>query len=160
MVKSFKIILLAVFGGLLMQGAFANSSDLSLDKYPKAEEGMIRQVIILPKLADEETKKVELLIGKEMDVDCNHHFFGGELVERDLQGWGYTYLELAELKGSFSTLMACLDGNTTKKFITINNPNLYRYNSKLPIVVYVPEGVQVKYRVWAAGVETKEAVTK
>ena len=26
---------------------------------------------------------------------------------------------------------------------------LLRYNSKLPLVVYVPEGVEVKYRLWS-----------
>ena len=29
-------------------------------------------------------------------------------------------------------------------------PFLIRYNSKLPIVVYAPEGVEVQYRVWKA----------
>jgi ecotin len=32
-------------------------------------------------------------------------------------------------------------------------PYLIRYNSRLPIVVYVPEGVEVHYRVWQAGQE-------
>jgi ecotin len=29
-----------------------------------------------------------------------------------------------------------------------------RYNSRLPLVVYVPEGVIVRYRVWSASPET------
>ncbi len=28
---------------------------------------------------------------------------------------------------------------------------LLRYNSKLPVVVYVPEGFEVRYRIWQAG---------
>jgi ecotin len=34
---------------------------------------------------------------------------------------------------------------------------LQRYNSKLPVVVYVPEGFQVRYRVWEAGAEIGSA---
>ncbi len=37
------------------------------------------------------------------------------------------------------------------RFITLGGePFLLRYNSKLPIVVYVPEGVEVRYRIWTA----------
>ena len=32
---------------------------------------------------------------------------------------------------------------------------LIRYNSRLPIVVYAPEGVEIRYRIWSAGPETK-----
>jgi hypothetical protein len=42
------------------------------------------------------------------------------------------------------------------RFITLGSkPYLIRYNSRLPIVVYVPEGVEVRYRLWTAGTETK-----
>ncbi|MGB7838943.1 MAG: ecotin family protein [Terrimicrobiaceae bacterium] len=30
------------------------------------------------------------------------------------------------------------------------SPYIIRYNSSLPIVVYVPEGMEVRYRVWRA----------
>ena len=29
-------------------------------------------------------------------------------------------------------------------------PRLLRYNSRLPLVVYVPDGVEVRYRLWRA----------
>jgi ecotin len=42
-----------------------------------------------------------------------------------------------------------------ERFITIGgDPFLIRYNSRLPVVVYVPKGVEVKYRVWSAGERT------
>ena len=34
-------------------------------------------------------------------------------------------------------------------------PYLIRYNSRLPIVVYAPEGVEVRYRLWIASPEVK-----
>ncbi|HFK7189105.1 TPA: ecotin family protein, partial [Serratia odorifera] len=35
-----------------------------------------------------------------------------------------------------------------------------RYNSRLPIVVYVPQDVEVKYRVWQAAETVNSAVKK
>jgi len=55
------------------------------------------------------------------------------------------------------TLMA-IDPNVPKveRFITLGgDPYLIRYNSRLPVVVYVPEGVDVRYRIWSAESETK-----
>lgn len=37
---------------------------------------------------------------------------------------------------------------------------LISYNSKLPIVVYVPADIQVKYRIWNASETTQDAVNK
>jgi ecotin len=54
------------------------------------------------------------------------------------------------------TLMA-VDPNAPKvdRFISLGGePYLIRYNSRLPVVVYVPEGAEVRYRIWRAG-ETK-----
>jgi ecotin len=53
------------------------------------------------------------------------------------------------------TLMT-IDPNAPKvaRFITLGGaPCLIRYNSRLPVVVYVPEGVEVRYRIWTAGTE-------
>ena len=53
------------------------------------------------------------------------------------------------------TLMA-IDPEAPKvaRFITLGGePYLIRFNSRLPIVVYVPEGVEVRYRIWNAGGE-------
>ncbi|RQW83332.1 MAG: proteinase inhibitor I4 serpin, partial [Methylococcus sp.] len=37
------------------------------------------------------------------------------------------------------------------RFVTLGGePYLIRYNSKLPVVVYVPKGNEVRYRVWRA----------
>jgi ecotin len=42
------------------------------------------------------------------------------------------------------------------RFITLGGePYLIRYNNRLPVVVYAPEGVELRYRVWTAGAETK-----
>jgi ecotin len=48
------------------------------------------------------------------------------------------------------TLMA-VDPDIPKveRFITLGGePELRRYNSRLPMVIYVPKGVEVRYRIW------------
>ena len=42
------------------------------------------------------------------------------------------------------------------RFIAIGGePYIIRYNSRLPVVVYAPEGVEVRYRIWSAAPEAK-----
>jgi ecotin len=43
-----------------------------------------------------------------------------------------------------------------QRFIAMGGePYIIRYNSRLPVVVYAPEGVEVRYRIWSAEPETK-----
>lgn len=126
--------------------------------YPEAEKGFTRQVIHLPAQEDENAFKLEVLAGKELLVDCNRQRLGGHLEEKDLKGWGYPYYRLEKVSGPASTLMACPDQTKTKAFVpVIGDGFLLRYNSKLPVVVYVPEGVEVRYRIWSASGEVKNA---
>jgi ecotin len=36
-----------------------------------------------------------------------------------------------------------------KQFVTVPSTTI-RYNSRIPVVVYVPEGCEVRWRVWTA----------
>jgi len=133
--------------------AFAANTPLEkVAPYPQAEKGMKRQVITLPEQKDESGYKVELLIGQTLEVDCNQHRLGGELESKTLQGWGYDYYVFDKVTSPASTMMACPDGKKTQKFVTawLGDDALVRYNSKLPIVVYTPENIDVKYRIWKA----------
>jgi ecotin len=130
----------------------------NMKAFPPAEAGMVRYVLQLPKQQDESAFKVELIVGKTAQVDeRNSYFFGGKIEEETIQGWGFPRYVVKKLGPMAGTLIA-IDPNTPKvnRFIALGSgPYLIRYNSRLPIVVYVPEGVEVRYRIWSAGRGTK-----
>lgn len=126
--------------------------------YPEAEAGFTRQVIHLPAQDDESEYKLEILAGKTLPVDCNRQHLGGSLQAHTLEGWGYSYYRLDKVSGPASTLMACPDQSKTDTFVpVVGDGFMLRYNSKLPVVVYAPEGVQVRYRFWSASPEVRTA---
>jgi len=135
----------------------AQAADV-MKAFPPAEPGMARHVLQLPPQADESAFRVELVIGKRVLLDAhNRYFFGGVLGAETIQGWGFTRYVLPALGPLAGTLMG-VDPSAPKveRFITLGGePNVIRYNSRLPVVVYVPEGVEVRYRIWAASAETK-----
>ena len=130
--------------------------------YPQADKGMKRQVIQLPVQQDEANFKVELLIGKTLEVDCNQHRLGGQLESKTLEGWGYDYFVFDKVTSPVSTMMACPDGKKVEKFVTagLGDAGMLRYNSRLPVVVYTPDNVQVKYRIWRADETIGNAVER
>ncbi|MEG0098906.1 MAG: serine protease inhibitor ecotin [Citrobacter sp.] len=158
-------VLLAAFASTSAWAVTSDTNAQPLEKvapYPKAEKGMKRQVIQLTPEKDESTLKVELLIGQTLEVDCNQHRLGGELDSKTLEGWGYDYYVFDKVTSPVSTMMACPEGKKEKKFITahLGDDGMLRYNSKLPIVVYTPENVEVKYRIWKADENVQNAVVR
>ena len=142
---------------LLALISVASAAD-NLKAFPPPEKGMKRLVLNLPETANEADLKVEVLIGKMVKIDAvNRYFFGGRLETKTLQGWGFDYHILRQLGPITGTLMAPPpDSPQVERFITLRGePQLLRYNSRLPLVIYVPKGVEVRYRLWRADAQAK-----
>ncbi len=147
------IAFLAFFSAVIS----AQAADI-MKAFPPAEVGMVRYVLQLPKQEDESTARVELIVGKTVQVDeANTYFFAGRIEKESIKGWGYTRYWVQKIGPMAGTLMG-VDPSAPKvdRFITLGGePYLIRYNSRMPVVVYVPEGVEVRYRIWTAGTEIK-----
>ena len=114
---------------------------------------MSRCVIFLHKEKDEDLLGVQLIVVKSVKTDYrNRYFFAGRLETEIITGWGYECYVLKSLGPMAGTLMA-VDPSQPKldRFITLGGePQLLCYNSRLPLVIYVPNGVEVRYRIWCA----------
>jgi ecotin len=148
--------------GILLISVSASFAGSEIMKpYPLPEEGYNRMVIHLEVLKNENLNKLELLIGRTAEVDCNRHMLPGTLEKKTISGWGYTYYILRNTgEPTASTMMACPPGEEKREaFVLVRGDGeLLQYNSKLPVVVYVPFGFEVRYRIWAVGEETQKAI--
>lgn len=134
--------------------ACASSGNTALKKvapFPQADDGFQRHVIWLEKQEDEAARKVEIVASQTLEVDCNTHHISGDLEQKTLEGWGYSFYELKEVSPPTTTMMACPTDEKKEEAVTVQGDGyLLGYNSKLPIVVYAPEDIDVSYRVWQA----------
>ena len=145
-------------GLLFLSQVIAGQAADNMKAFPPAESGMVRHVLQLAKQDDESALKVELIVGKTVQVDeGNRYFFGGKIEEETISGWGFPRYTVSKLGPMAGTLMA-IDPNRPKvaRFVPLGGePYIIRYNSRLPVVVYVPDGVEVRYRIWRADAEVK-----
>lgn len=149
---------LSVFLCSLLYAFVAGVGATDLSAFPERIDGKQRRVIELPKVIDESRFMVELVPGKTELVDCNLRSYRAPIKRATLDGWGYRYYVLGELTPGPATLKACPDGSKTRRFVRVRGEGLMLpYNSQRPLVVYVPEGLQLKYRVWRADKTLSEA---
>jgi ecotin len=134
----------------------AAEGENNMKAFPPAPQGMVRYVLNLPQKEDENACRVELIVGKTVRVDTvNHYVFAGKIETETIPGWGFSCYKVKELGPLAGTKMAPPpDAPLKDRFVTLGGePSFLRYNSRLPVVVYVPEGAEVRYRVWTAGAE-------
>jgi len=152
---------LLIVGLVVQSAAVFASGHPELEPFPLAEEGFERFVITLPhkQRGEDDAYRVEIIVGKEMLTDSvNLVRLGNAIEQRTLEGWGYSYYVVSGGSNTISTMMAPPEGAPlVKTFVTVS-PLHVRYNSRLPIVVYVPTGYEVRYRIWHANEKIEKAV--
>lgn len=124
-----------------------------LQAFPQAGPGQVRRIIRLPAERDENALRVGLVVGRTMWVDCNRQMFSARIEERTAEGWGYTYYAVTSAGPPASTMMACPTNARSQQFVRSADEPLLRYNSRLPLVVFAPNDVEIRYRIWRAGPE-------
>lgn len=124
-----------------------NEVKLDLSMYPEAKNGFSMFTIQLEPKENESNFQIEMYVGKIAEVDCNKYRLLGEFSKQNLQGWGYSYYEFNSNGDIMGTRMACKDSSKHKELVK-SSVILVRYNSKLPIVVYLPNKMSLKYKIW------------
>lgn len=126
------------------------SEPKDLNNFP-VREGFDRYIIMMGKKTDknENSRKIEIIPGKTMKVDCNKHWFAGKLEEKTLEGYGYKYYQYIGSTEVASTRKGCLDEILNNEFVK-GKSIIASYNGAQPIVVYVPKGMEIKYKIWEA----------
>ena len=140
-----------IFGLVVLSVSAARAEHPELKAFPAAQEGMERFVIVLlhKERGEENSFQVELIVGKEILTDgVNLVRLANTIEARPLEGWGYTYYEVTGSSETLSTMMAPPEGAPQVKTFVTAAPLHIAYNSRLPIVVYVPTGYEVRYRIW------------
>jgi ecotin len=105
-----------------------------------------RIVINLPQVENSTDLYVELSFSQYLEFsDCNSKILTGDILERFVDADGNSYFEI-ESHGYISTMIGCFDEGKPERLIAPAR-QFIRYNSRMPIVVYVPDGMDVVYRV-------------
>jgi len=126
----------------------------AIEAFPQAKDGEVRHVIYLndKERGEEENFKVELIPGKQAKTDgVNAARVGLFLEPVNLKGWGYTYYQVQGKDLVLTTMMAVPAGTEPVERFVAGKSLMVRYNSRLPIVIYSPQGVDVRYRLWTGG---------
>lgn len=122
-----------------------------LRPYPPAAPGERRWLISVPAAPAAADQRVELMVGRTVMVDCNKHLLQGSLEEDSVPGWGYPIYRVKGGKVMVSTRMACPGQAPRREFVGLSGPApLVPVNPLLPIVVYAPQDMEVRWRLWRA----------
>ena len=168
---------IACFGAALSLSALAALAGAAIPRliltgYPEPAPGLNRWVIqpsgLLPKSTDPLISahpldwRIQLIVGQTVRLDCNtKRLSGSGMTMRMLpKASGKALFEVKGPVAVISTKMACPDDQPTRTtFLSLGNqPYLVPYNASWPIVVDLPENVQMRWRIWKAETLQQNAV--
>lgn len=122
---------------------------VTMQPFPKPQANDQRLVIRLPQRQNEQNLLVRIIPGKNATVDCNSQSYTGSLDTKTLEGWGYDFYVLRTDGKMMSTMMACPANSKRTAFVPVAAAQqTISYNSRMPLVYYVPKGFTVKYEVF------------
>jgi len=154
---------------LLASAAALAIPRLDLSAYPAPAKGERRWVIQLPGLLsptkdpslspDPRDWRVQLIVGQMASVDCNQHSFAAQLRPWKLNEATPQVFRVVNVGPLVSTRMACPPDQARRQaFVTMaGKPYVVPYNASRPIVVYAPEALQLRWRLWKAEREPRDA---
>ncbi|KAG5482856.1 hypothetical protein LSCM1_06888 [Leishmania martiniquensis] len=119
--------------------------------YPAAAPGQARKVIYLPPhdpAVEKQRLRVQIIAGRHENCEdgrlCQ---LTGTVSEERVQELGYPYY-VVTLGDMCPTHRSISDPENATTFVALHESPIIAYSSTLPIVVYVPEGAEVHYRIW------------
>ena len=122
---------------------------------PDAPAGFKRYDISTAATADA-PRRIEFFVGKSMTIDCNQHMLNGEFVRGEAQGAAYFTFQTDGRTSS--TKIACPD--ETKKAFVIGPAMLVDASERAPLVVYAPDGYELRYHIWGVLERNRTAKAK
>jgi ecotin len=158
----------AVLGLAVLPAAAIPRLDLS--GYPAPAAGERRWVIQLPGVLpptrdpalspDPGDWRVQLIVGRMAQVDCNQHSFAARLRHWRLADDKPMVFRVDNVGPMASTRMACPpDQPRRQAFVTMaGKPYVVPYAVSQPIVVYAPAGLQLRWRLWKAERQSRDAL--
>ena len=143
---------------------------LDLSTYPAPAAGERRWVIqlpgVLPPTHDPALSpnprdwRVQLIIGQMVQVDCNMHSFAGRLRPWRARDGAPVVFRVENVGALASTRKACPPGEPKRRaFVAMaGKPFVVPYNASLPIVVIAPSALELRWRLWKAERDTRDAL--
>jgi ecotin len=142
---------------------------LDLSGYPAPAAGERRWVIqlpgVLPPTQDPALSpqprdwRVQLIVGQLAQIDCNQHSFSGRLRHWRLADDKPMVFRVDNVGPMASTRMACPPGQPRRQaFVTMaGKPYVVPYAVSHPIVIYAPAALQLRWRLWKAERQSRDA---
>ena len=135
---------------------------LDLKPYPAPAPGERRWVIqlsgLLPPSPDPALSanpadwRVELIAGRNLELDCNQVMFSGRMRSQPVAGTQLRVVQISEVSPLASTRMACPPGEPKRRaFVPMGGkPFVVPYDVSRPIVLYAPKDLELRWRLWKA----------